>query len=161
MHRSFRILLGTLGLWWEMRQESIFGKISGGGQPMGSQFPIIFKIVTIKSFPISSILGSSYSFSWNFNFLCNLSDFDIEDLERLMSSLTCLHLSPFTPNVRAWFLSSSSLFIVKSFFVALSNHSDLVHFLLINYVWKSQVPLKVKYFVWLVTHKKVNTNDML
>ncbi|RVX19565.1 Bifunctional purple acid phosphatase 26 [Vitis vinifera] len=30
-----------------------------------------------------------------------------------------------------------------------------------KFVWKSQVPFKVKSFVWLVAHKKVNTNDML
>ncbi|RVX01391.1 LINE-1 retrotransposable element ORF2 protein [Vitis vinifera] len=30
-----------------------------------------------------------------------------------------------------------------------------------KFVWNSQVPFKVKSFVWLVAHKKVNTNDML
>ena len=28
-------------------------------------------------------------------------------------------------------------------------------------MWNSQAPFKVKSFVWLVAHKKVNTNDML
>ena len=30
-----------------------------------------------------------------------------------------------------------------------------------KFVWNSQVPFKVKSFVWLVAHKKVNTNDLL
>ena len=30
-----------------------------------------------------------------------------------------------------------------------------------NFVWKSQIPLKVKSFAWLVAQKKVKTNDML
>ena len=30
-----------------------------------------------------------------------------------------------------------------------------------KFVWNSQVPFKIKSFVWLVTHKKVNTNDLL
>ena len=46
-------------------------------------------------------------------------------------------------------------------FVTLSNHFDLVPFLPTNFVWKSQVPLKVLSFAWLVAYKKVNTNDML
>ena len=101
-----------------MRRESIFGKTYGqGDQPLGSQFSGLFRIVTIKKLPISSILGSSYPFSWNFNFHRNLFDFKIEDLKRLMSSLTCLLLSPSTPNARAWSSSSSGLFIVKFFFV--------------------------------------------
>ena len=59
-----------------------------------------------RDLPILSILKSTYPFSWNFNFRRNLSDFKIEDLERLMYSLTCLHLSPFTLDARTWSLSS-------------------------------------------------------
>ena len=95
-----------------------------GDQPLGSQFLSLFKIVTIKNLPISSFRGSSYLFSWNFNFRYNLSEFEIEDLERLMSFLTRLHLSPSVPDARAWSLSSSGLFTVKSFFVALSSLFD-------------------------------------
>ena len=40
-------------------------------------------------------------------------------------------------------------------------NSDLAPLLPTNFVWKSQVPLKVKFFAWLVAHKKVNTNNML
>ncbi|RVW26228.1 Transposon TX1 uncharacterized 149 kDa protein [Vitis vinifera] len=70
-------------------------------------------------------------FSWNFNFRCNLTDSEIEDLECLMP---------------------------------LSRLYEFIHFRFrceILFVWKSQVPFKVKAFVWLVAHKKVNTNDLL
>ena len=36
-----------------------------------------------------------------------------------------------------------------------------VRFVPTNFAWKSQVPLRIKSFAWLVAHKKVNTNDML
>ncbi|KAL6331951.1 hypothetical protein AAG906_020302 [Vitis piasezkii] len=78
LHKSFRIFPN---LWW-------------GDQPLGSQYPRLFKVVTDKNILISSILGSVYPFSWNFNFHRNLSDSEIEDLESLMRSLDCLHLSP-------------------------------------------------------------------
>ena len=58
-------------------------------------------------------------------------------------------------------LLSSSLFIVKLFFLVLPNHVDPVELFPIDFVWKSQVPFKVKSFIWLVVYKKVNTNDML
>ena len=35
---------------------------AGGDQPLGSQFSGLFRIVTIKKLPISSILGSFLSF---------------------------------------------------------------------------------------------------
>ena len=78
-----------------------------------------------------------------------------------MSSRARLHLSSSALDARAWSLFSSGLFIIKSFFIALSSSSNPVPFLLTNFVWKSQVPLKVKSIAWLVVHKKVNTNNML
>ena len=42
-----------------------------------------------------------------------------------------------------------------------SKLSDLVPFHPTKFIWKSKVLLKVKAFVWIVAHKKVNTNDML
>ncbi|RVW39538.1 putative ribonuclease H protein [Vitis vinifera] len=103
-------------LWW-------------GDQPLGTQYPRLFRVVVDKNIPISSVLGPTRPFSWNLNFRRNLSNSEIENLEGLMRSLDELHLSP-------------SVFSSK-------------------FVWNSQVPFKVKSFVWLVAYKKVNTNDML
>ena len=132
-----------------------------GDQPLGFQYPRLFRVVTAKNIPISSILGSARPFSWNFNFRSNLSDFEIEDLESLMWSFDWLHLSPSVLDARSWYLSSSGLFIVKSFFLALSHLSDLSLGFPTNFVWNSQVSFKDKSFVCLVAHKKVNTNDLL
>ena len=128
---------------------------------MGFQYPRLFRVVTDKNIPISSIFGSIRPFSWNFNFRHNLSDFEIEDLECLMRSLDCMHLSASASDTRSWFLSSSGLFTVKSFFIALSQIPDLSPLFPTKFVWNSQVSFKVKSFVWLVAHKKVNTNDLL
>ncbi|RVW87786.1 LINE-1 retrotransposable element ORF2 protein [Vitis vinifera] len=60
-------------LWW-------------GDQPLGSQYPSLFRVVLDKNIPISSVLGPTRPFSWNLNFRRNLSDSEIEDLEGLMLS---------------------------------------------------------------------------
>ena len=78
-----------------------------------------------------------------------------------MQSLDCMHISTSAPDARSWSLSSSGLFTVKSFFIALSQMPGLSPFFLTKFVWNCQVPFKVKAFVWLVAHKKVNTNDLL
>ena len=131
-----------------------------GGPTFGNPNPRLFRVVLDKNIPISSVLGSTHSFSWNFNFRRNLSDSEIEDLEGLMQSLDGLHLSPSVLDARFWPLSSSGLFSVKSFFLALSQFSGSPQVFPSKFIWKSQVPFKVKSFVWLVAHKKVNTNDM-
>ena len=83
------------------------------------------------------------------------------DLERLMSLLSIIHLTPSVPDAKAWVLSSSGVFLVKLFFSALSVLSDFVPFYPTNFLWNSSPPSKVRAFAWLVTHKKVNSNDML
>ena len=78
-----------------------------------------------------------------------------------MCYLACLHLTPSVPDARAWSLSFLGLFTIKSFLLVLSRLSNSSPAFPTNFVWKSLVSLKVKSFVWLVVHKKVNTNDML
>ncbi|WJZ98266.1 hypothetical protein VitviT2T_016805 [Vitis vinifera] len=135
-------------LWW-------------GEQPLGVQYPRLLRVVTDKNAPISSILGYTRPFSWNFTFRRNLSDSEIEDLEGLMQSFDRLHISSSVPDKRSWSLSPSGLFTVKSFFLALSQYSKSPPIFPTKFVWNAQVPFKVKSFVWLVAHKKVNTNDLL
>ncbi|RVX19456.1 LINE-1 retrotransposable element ORF2 protein [Vitis vinifera] len=129
-------------LWW-------------GDQSLGVRFPRLLRVVMDKNIPISSILGSTRPFSWNFNFRRNLSDSEIEEVESLMQSLDHIHLSPSVPDKRSWSLSSSGLFTVKSFFLALSQISGLPSVFPTKLVWNSQVPFKIKSFVWLVAHKKL------
>ena len=72
-----------------------------GDQPLGSQYPRLFRVVLDKNISISLILGSTCHFSWNFNFRRNLSDSEIEDLEGLMRSFDGLHLSPLVSDARS------------------------------------------------------------
>ncbi|RVW89967.1 hypothetical protein CK203_036572 [Vitis vinifera] len=52
-------------------------------------------------------------------------------------------------------LSSSGLFSVKSFFLALSKVSNPILFLPAKFLWSSKAPSKVKALAWLVTHGKM------
>ncbi|RVX15029.1 LINE-1 retrotransposable element ORF2 protein [Vitis vinifera] len=104
-------------------------------------------------------IRSTRPFSWNFNFRRNLFDPEIEDLEGLMRSLECLQLTFSVQDARSWSLSSSGLFTVKSFFLALSHCPDSPSIFPTKFVWNSQVPFKVKSFVWLVAHKKLAKMD--
>ena len=72
-----------------------------------------------------------------------------------------MYMSPLVTDARAWVPSSSGVFSVKSFFLALTNLSDSVPFYPTKFLWKSRVPSKVMAFTWLVALMKVNTNDML
>ena len=89
-------------LWW-------------GNQTLCSQFADLYRIISIKNLTVSNVLGNSFPLSWNFNFRCNLTDSEIDLLQRLMSSLSYVLFYPSLADSRAWSLSSSRLFSVKSF----------------------------------------------
>ena len=76
-----------------------------------------------------TVLGNSFPLSWNFNFRCNLTDTEIDLLQRIMSFLSSVLFSSSLADSRAWSLSSSSLFSVRLFFLALSKVLNPILFL--------------------------------
>ncbi|RVW15777.1 LINE-1 retrotransposable element ORF2 protein [Vitis vinifera] len=135
-------------LWW-------------GNQSLCSQFADLYRVISVKNLTVSNVLGNSFPLAWNLNFRRNLTDSEIDLLQRLMSSLSSVRFSPSLADSRAWSLSSSGLFTVKSFFLALSKVSNPILFLPAKFLWSSKVPSKVKALAWIVAHGKVNTNDKL
>ena len=102
--------------------------------------------------------------SWNFNFHRNLYGSKTKELTRLPSSLGHVYLSTSFTDESTQSLTSSRLFIVCSFYKALSvTPLSLIFtfFAPANLIWNSKAPPRVKAFVCLVASKKVNTNDML
>ena len=126
-----------------------------------SQFVGFYRVISVKNLTVSNVLGNSFPLSWNFNFRRNLTDIEINLLQRLMSFLSSMLFSHFLANSRAWSLSSSDLFLVKSFFLAWSKVSNTILFLPAKFLWSSKAPSKVKALAWLVVHGKVNTNGKL
>ena len=102
--------------------------------------PKTFRVTITKKLSISAILGNDTSSSWDLIFCRNLTDVEIVDLERLMSLLSNVHLTPSTPDAKAWVPSSSGGFSVKSFPLVLSSFSYSTLFYLTHFLWKSRAP---------------------
>ncbi|RVX09324.1 LINE-1 retrotransposable element ORF2 protein [Vitis vinifera] len=62
-------------LWW-------------GNQSLCSQFVDLYRVISVKNLTVSNVLGNSFPLAWNLNFRRNLTDSEIDLLQRLMSSLT-------------------------------------------------------------------------
>ena len=78
-----------------------------------------------------------------------------------MLSFGSVHLSPSKVDSRGSALSSTSLFTVKSFLLAISLPPTALLFHPTKFLWSSKAPSKVKAFSWLLAHRKVNTNDLI
>ena len=132
-----------------------------GDQPLYAQYLDLHRVIPSRNLTISVVPGSSPPSTSNQNFRRNLTDKETEHFQRLLLSLGSVHLSPFTADSRGWSLSSTCVFTVKSFFLALSMPPTPLLFHLAKFIWSSKAPSKVKAFAWLVAHRKVNTNDLL
>ena len=97
-----------------------------------------FRVTTTKNLSLSTILGNDTSMSWDLIFHRNPMDVEIENLQKLMSLLSHIHLT-LIPNAKAWISSSSRVFSVKYFLLALSNFSNSTPFYPANFLWKSGV----------------------
>ncbi|RVW40105.1 hypothetical protein CK203_081943 [Vitis vinifera] len=104
--RFFQVYLVHGRKWGK---NSVLERLVVGGSTSGVRYPRLLRVVTDKNILIFSILGSTRPFSWNFNFRHNLFDSEIEDLESLMRSLDCLHLSPSVSDMRSCFPYQVSL----------------------------------------------------
>ena len=135
-------------LWW-------------GDQLFCSQYSDLYRVIYVRNLSFSMVLGPSPSPTLDLQFRRNLTNLEIGHLRSLLSSIVYVHLSPSTADSRSWSVSSTGLFIVKSFSLALSMSPNLTLFQPTKFLWKSKAPLKVKAFAWLVAHRKVNTNDLL
>ncbi|RVX05721.1 Transposon TX1 uncharacterized 149 kDa protein [Vitis vinifera] len=80
-------------LWW-------------GNQSLCSQFADLYRVISVKNLTVSNVLGNSFPLAWNLNFRRNLTDSEIDLLQRLMSSLSSVRFSPSLADSRAWSLSS-------------------------------------------------------
>nr|CAN63022.1 hypothetical protein VITISV_042518 [Vitis vinifera] len=156
--RIFPFCSPSGGQWGENR---FWEDLWWGNQSLCSQFADLYRVISVKNLTVSNVLGNSFPLAWNLNFRRNLTDSEIDLLQRLMSSLSSVRFSPSLADSRVWSLSSSGLFSVKSFFLALSKVSNPILFLPAKFLWSSKVPSKVKALAWIVAHGKVNTNDKL
>ena len=91
-----------------------------GNQTLCSQFADLYRVIYVKNLTVSNVIDNSFPLTWNFNFRRNLTDSEIDLFQRLMSSLSSVFFSPSSADSRAWSLSSSGLFSMKFFFLALS-----------------------------------------
>ena len=138
VHTRFVVGDGTKICFWE--------DLWWRDQLLCLQFLRLFRVTTTKKLSIQAILGNDTSSSWDLIFRRNLTNVEIEDLKKLMSLLSHVHLTPFILDAKTWVPSSSRGFSIKSFLLVLSDFSDSTPFYVAHFLWKSRAPSKVMTF---------------
>ena len=115
MHRFFNIYIFFSKTHFVVSENLFLGRFMVRGSTFVLSFPRFFRVIIKKNLSISVILDNFSFSSWNLNFYRNLTNLEIKDLERLVSSLNHVHLSSSFADARGWSLPSSGLFLVIFF----------------------------------------------
>lgn len=94
-------------LWWQ-------------DQLLFDSFPRLFRLVCHKDAKVSNVISSSPNgLVWNLPLSRNLYDWEVKGVEKLMSSLNEMFLSPYYEDTRIWDLDPSGFFSSKFVFLLL------------------------------------------
>ena len=91
------------------------------------------KFLQQKNFPISATLDNNTPSFWDLIFRLNLTNVEIEDLERLKSLLSQIHMTPPAPRCKSLHTMFSRVFSIKLFLSASSISSYFVSFYLAKF----------------------------
>ena len=111
-------------LWW-------------GDQSFCSQYPNLYRVVSMRNLSISMVLGLSPPSTLDLQFRRNLIDLEIEHLQSLIFYCFCASFLFYCRfKILVGVLSSTSLFTIKSFSLALFMSLNFTVFQPTKFLWK-------------------------
>ena len=131
-----------------------------GSTPLCEAFPSLFDLAGSKDAwvadywdPMGEVGG------WTPLFLRPFNDWEVEEAERLLSSIQGKRVDADGEDRMLWRGTKNEIFTVKSLYKSL-DHSYAVSFPG-NIIWSPYVPSKVSFFAWEASWEKVLTQDQL
>ncbi|XP_026420154.1 uncharacterized protein LOC113316148 [Papaver somniferum] len=141
------------------QQISFWNDLWIGNTSLSGAFPLLYKICRNKRATLADMI--TIESSWKFDFKRCMTD--IEALE-FTSLLVLIGDSPLVldalPDTRRWSLNTTGIFSVKSLYSKMIEAKGVDNFPA-QFIWKSEIPPKVKFLVWCLVHGKLNTIDNL
>lgn len=122
-------------------------------------FTNLFRVSRKKEVVVSKFYAfHEGTLSWNLDLRRRLTDVEILEAVRLTALLDTVVISE-SEDSRVWKHTKDGIFTVKSCYDALStkNLADFPY----RAVWNSKVPTKISFFIWLVHHNSILTQDVL
>ena len=129
-----------------------------------NRFPDLYRISRAKNSSIAGLwvpLLESTHYVWDLQLRRNLHDKELDGFANLTTLLDSVHLSEHRADSRIWLSDNSGGFSCKSAFSALQHEDGFLEFRFYKFIWKSCVPIRVKFFAWSLSLEKINTSDVL
>ncbi|RVW65556.1 Argininosuccinate lyase, chloroplastic [Vitis vinifera] len=167
--RLKEIPIGSLLLVRSMGLKEEGGVLAGLGRAMGwgfgrksvrEAFPSLFDLAVSKYAWVVDYWDSmGEEGGWTPRFLRPFNDWEVEEVERFLSSIQGKRLNADVEDRMVWKETKNEIFTVKSLYNSLV-YSCAVPFPW-NIIWSRYVPTKVSFFAWEASWEKVLTQDRL
>ncbi|XP_030479135.1 uncharacterized protein LOC115696374 [Cannabis sativa] len=99
--------------------------------------------------------------SWDFKFRRNLLEKEIPSLIGMLQQMEQVKLLNVNVDIRIWKPDATGVFSSKSAFAWFNSNQNVARPPWTKSLWKSIALSRVKIFIWLVAHGKVNVHDVL
>ena len=135
----------------------------GENEPFKVKYPNIFRLSLLHKKPASDFLTnpSNPEPSWNLHLRKGVSEREMVELADLVSTLERIRVCGVLEDTWVWEKELSGLFTCNSLFKTLIDKPTFISSKFYHFTWKLSIPIKVRVFGWLLTLKKLNTQDLL
>ena len=149
---SFKVGNGCKVRFWE--------DVWCGEASFCSSFPSLYEVASSKGDMVADLLEiNGTEGGWNFRFERHLNDWELEEAQRFICTVSTKSLNPLSVNRIWWNGENDGMFSVKSSYDLYDGGRP--HLVPVNMIWNPIVPTKVGFFVWEVWWRKILTMDQL
>jgi hypothetical protein len=125
-----------------------------GNCPLKIKFPRLYRISRQQDFSVSDLR----EVDWNLDLRRRLGNEEVVEWNDLQEALELAVFSGGEDEV-IWALEASGKFTTKSLYRLMKNSGEVD--LIMTEMWKAKLPLKIKIFLWMLWHNRVQTGDQL
>ena len=138
-------------VWWD-------------GKALANRFDDLYMLSLASNCTIAELIvsrTSSSSYGWDLQFFRNLHDRELENFTNLTIVLDQVHLNEELTDIRKWLPDNSGGFSSKTAFVTLQQEDGVQDFPFYKSIWKSGIPVRIKFFAWSLCLERIITYDVL
>ena len=128
------------------------------------RFPDLYRLSRAQNRNIGELLvnqsGTTFH-GWDLHFYRDMHVLEIQNFATMSVILDQVRLNGEMEDIRIWNQDRSGGFSCKSAIAALQHDENVPDFPFYQFVWKSNIPTRIRFFAWSLSLEKINTFDIL
>ena len=153
---SFKVGNGRRIRFWE--------DVWWGEEPFSARFANLYRLSLASKMTIAELLvhqtGTTF-YGWNLHFYRNMHAIELDNFANLKMILDQVRLIEELEDLRIWIPDSVGGFSCKSATASLQHDDGIQDFQFHKFIWKVNIPVRIRFFAWSLCLERINTYDVL